>query len=301
MPSPHRIGLISLDTSHVSAFSKLLNDPTHEHHVPGVRVVAGFPGGSRDFPLSIDRVAGFTEELRRDRGVEIVESPEAVAEKSDLVFLMSCDGRVHRSLFERIARFDKPVFIDKPLATTSADAKAILDLAKSRNLPLMSCSSLRYAQGLSEALANGRADILGCDVFGPLNEESRQTGFFWYGVHTVEMMIASMGVGCVQVRCLRMPDNDQLIAVWNDGRVASIRGLRNAHGKFGITLHRKEGPQIIDASAGRPYYAGLLRAILASLPNRQTLIPQDEMLHVVKVIEAINVSRSRNGEPVAVA
>ena len=30
-----KVGMIGLDTSHVSAFVKLLNDPTNEFHVPG--------------------------------------------------------------------------------------------------------------------------------------------------------------------------------------------------------------------------------------------------------------------------
>jgi len=30
-----RLGIIGLDTSHVTAFTRLLNDPTHKDHVPG--------------------------------------------------------------------------------------------------------------------------------------------------------------------------------------------------------------------------------------------------------------------------
>ena len=41
-----RIGLIGLDTSHVIAFTQLLNDSKNKDYVPGGRVVAGFRGGS---------------------------------------------------------------------------------------------------------------------------------------------------------------------------------------------------------------------------------------------------------------
>lgn len=295
-----RIGFIGLDTSHVSAFSKLLNDPANEHHVRGGRVVAGFPGGSPDFPLSINRVAGFTEELKERYNVEILTTPEAVAERVDLVFILSCDGRVHRPMFERVARFRKPTFIDKPLATRSEDAKAILDLAQREGIALLSSSSLRYSQGLNEALAGGVADIRGVDIYGPLAEEPTQPGLFWYGCHSVEMMVRVMGVGCTEVRCVRSDNNDLAIASWSDGRIASIRGNRNAHGKFGLTLHREAGPEHVDASAGRPYYAGLLDAIMTSLPQGKWAISREEMLHVVRIIEAINESRAKGGAAIAV-
>ena len=64
MSTPLRIGMIGLDTSHVIGFTKLLNNPESEHHVPGGRVVVAYPGGSSDFELSWSRVEGFTTQLR---------------------------------------------------------------------------------------------------------------------------------------------------------------------------------------------------------------------------------------------
>ena len=43
-----RIGIIGTDTSHVTAFTKLLNDKSDPDHLPGARVVAAFKGGSPD-------------------------------------------------------------------------------------------------------------------------------------------------------------------------------------------------------------------------------------------------------------
>ena len=80
MNSQARIGLIGLDTSHAPEFTELLNDPHTEHHVPGGRVVAAFPGGSPDFPLSSSRVEDYTDQLRQQYDVTILDSPAAVAE-----------------------------------------------------------------------------------------------------------------------------------------------------------------------------------------------------------------------------
>ena len=73
-PKPLRAGIIGLDTSHVVAFTKLLNAETPKPELAGVRVVAAFPGGSPDVKSSRDRVAGYTQELRDKFGVAIVGS-----------------------------------------------------------------------------------------------------------------------------------------------------------------------------------------------------------------------------------
>jgi len=39
---PIKVGIIGLDTSHVIAFTKALNDPSDKDHVAGLRVVAAY-------------------------------------------------------------------------------------------------------------------------------------------------------------------------------------------------------------------------------------------------------------------
>ena len=120
-----KIGIIGLDTSHVSAFTKFLNGTEGEGATSDARVAVAFPGGSPDMAASRDRVAGFTAELRDTYGVSMVDSPEAVAGACDAILLCSVDGRVHRDQFSRIAGAGKPIFIDKPFASTVSDAEGI--------------------------------------------------------------------------------------------------------------------------------------------------------------------------------
>src|SRR4029453_1615082 len=107
---------------------------------------------SDDFEMSYSRIDRFTEQISSHYGVKIVDTPEAVAEACDAILLESADGRVHLEQFRRIAAYRKPVFIDKPMAVSYADAKAISELAKLHGVPLMSCSALRYAEALTNAL-----------------------------------------------------------------------------------------------------------------------------------------------------
>jgi len=73
-----KVGMIGLDTSHVIAFTEIINDSKAIGDLADVSIVAGFPGGNPDFPLSRDRVEGYTQRLR-EMNIEIVGS---IAEES---------------------------------------------------------------------------------------------------------------------------------------------------------------------------------------------------------------------------
>jgi len=294
-----RIGLIGLDTSHVEAFAAKLNDPQNVEHVPGGRIVAGFPGGSPDFALSTDRVGGFTKTLREKYGVAMLGSPREVAEAVDAVLHTSVDGRVHLAQFQEIAPLRRPVFMDKPFATTSADARAIAALAREHQVPVFSSSTLRFAGPLQAALADGAGGkIIGAEFFGPLYLQPTQPGFFWYGVHTADMLYAALGAGCERVRVVSTPDHDVAIGTWRDGRIGIIRGDRAGTKVFGGIIHRENSTQWIDATTGRPPDFGLTLAVMAFFQGAPPPVTLDEMVEVVRFLEAANESRDHNGREV---
>ncbi|MBS4200555.1 gfo/Idh/MocA family oxidoreductase [Bacillus sp. FJAT-49732] len=283
--------MIGLDTSHVIAFTKLLNDPKHDHHVAGGEVIVAFPGGS-DMEFSYTRVDGYTQEMRDHFCVKIVQTPEEVVEESDAILLESVDGRVHLEQFSRIASFKKPTFIDKPFSTSSGDAKKIIQLAEQFGTPIMSCSSLRYSEGLTTALDNGEGgNIFGVDCYGPLAMEPTH-GLFWYGIHTVEMLYRVLGPGCEKVTVMNNDDHDLIVGEWKDGRIGSIRGNRKGNSSFGALIHREDGTQYVDVNADKkPYYASLLEEIIQFFKYGKSPINNLETLEITKFLEAANESR----------
>ena len=295
MNSPLRIGLIGLDTSHVSTFTKILNDPSNNCHVPGAKVTVAFPGGSDDFELSYSRVDGFTKELRDDWGVQMVDSCAQVAEAADLVIITSVDGRTHLDQFKQIVSFGKPTFIDKPMAVCSEHAREIYRLADEAGVAVMSSSSWRYVPGLLAALSAEKLEelgpVTGCDVFGPMALEPTQPGLYWYGIHAVEVAMRIMGPGCRQVQTNTNDNTDIVTATWSDGRVATIRGNRNMHRAFGATLHHVKGFQYADMTAREQGYAGMLKAIVTTLPTGRPDVPAEQVIEVIRLIEAANESR----------
>ena len=286
-----KIGLIGLDTSHAPGFASMLNNEANPHFIAGSRVVAGFPGGQRDFGLSWDRVEGYTKQLREEFGVEILDSPAAVAQACDAVIMSSVDGRAHLGFFEEIAPFGKPVFIDKPFTTTSADARAIDELARKHQVSLMSCSSLRYAGPLVEALQS-EEEVVGADCSGPMSIQPTQPGLFWYGIHSVEMLYRILGRGCSTVQAATTEGHEFVTGVWNDGRIGTVRGYRDENWSFNALLNYPKRTQFVSTSqASIPPDVAMMHDILTMFHGGEPAIEIGETLEIVRFIEAANESR----------
>lgn len=294
-----RIGLIGLDTSHAVIFTRLLHDAGDVYHIPGAVVSAAYPGGSPDFPLSISRVDKFTEDVREMSGARITNTPEETAEQCDALMLLAADGRSHLELFRRIAPYRKPVFIDKPLALSSADAEEIGRLAAEHGITVMSASSLRYTLSLVQELEReGAGPVQGTDVYGPMPVEATQSWYFWYGIHAVEMLFSIMGPGCREVFAASTENHELLTGTWEDGRIGAVRGSRSGHHGFSAVIHRAEESVHVDAQAsGKPYYADLLERVMDMFKSGRSMLPLEQSIEVIRFLEAAEESRD-TGRPV---
>jgi len=289
-----KLGIVGLDSSHVIAFTQLLNDPANPHHVAGGEVIMACPGQpSADFPMSCDRLAGFTNELIATFQLPMVESPEEVARSCDAVFLEAVDARLHAELFARIAPFGKPVFVDKPFALGFAEAKHMIELSKRFKVPVMSCSALRYAEALTTQLNDiHEGEITGADFFAPLPLEPTQPGLFWYGIHPADMLYRTLGKGCRYVSAVMSGDHEIVTGVWADGRIGTIRGNRRGNPQFGGVIHRTSGSAYVDVAADtKPFYASLVEKITEMFRAGVSPIENEELLEIVRFLEAANESR----------
>jgi hypothetical protein len=284
-----RIGMIGLDTSHATAFTDLLNLEDNPNHVKGGKVTVAFPGGSQEFSLSRDRVEKITQQLVEKHNLKLVDSIEAVAEASDAIFLESVDGRQHLEQFSKIVAYKKPVFIDKPLATSVADARAIFQLAKEHGTPVFSCSAIRYGAGIADIEKDHK--VMGCEAFGPMSILPDFPGLFWYGIHSAEVLFSKMGSGCVEVRTIRNETADVVVAKWNDGRMGTLYGYRIPKvGSFGATVITDGGVFQSLALGNPPYYAMLLPKVIEFFNTGVSPISNAEMLEITAFLEAATLS-----------
>ncbi|MCS7059583.1 MAG: Gfo/Idh/MocA family oxidoreductase [Anaerolineae bacterium] len=289
-----RIGMIGLDTSHCAAFAGILHDSEQPWHVAGGQIVAAVPGGSEAFSLSRNRVAGFTAELRAQYGVRLVDDIETLVVQVDAILLESVDGRQHLEQFRRAA-VGKPVFIDKPFATTTAEAREIIRIAEHTGTPLMSCSSLRYAAGIDNLISDPAEKVQSCEAFGPMPILEDYPGLFWYGIHSAEMLFAFMGTGCARVRRMSTRDIEIVIGEWRDGQAGVMRGTRLEQNDFGCVVHTNAGTRLALAAQTPPHYYTLLTQVMAFFRSGISPVPIEETFEIVSFLEAAERSQLEAG------
>jgi predicted dehydrogenase len=298
---PIKIGMIGLDTSHVILFTTLLNNPQATGDMAGVKVVAAYPGGSDDLPISRDRVQGFTDQLR-GMGVEIVSSIEELLPKVDAIMLESVDGRPHLDQAKPVILAGKPLFIDKPAAASLADVIAIFSLAKDRNVPVFSCSSNRFVSAI-EAIKSGQTGIgpiRGCDIYGPCQSIPHHPELYFYGIHGVEMLYALLGPGCVSVTCVETPLALGVTGVWKDGRLGTYRGIRpgGGAGEFGGTVL---GDKAVASVREGGENEALIREMVKFFKTGKPPVNADDTIEIFAFMDAAAESMHQGGKPVSIA
>ena len=293
-----RIGIIGTDTSHVPAFTKLLNDPNDPNRIPGARVVAAFKGGSPDIESSHTRVERFAAEIRDKYGVELVGSIEELCRKVDAVLLESVDGRPHLSQVRPVLAAGKRVFIDKPFASGYADAREIARLAREAKVPFFSSSSLRYANDLQAIKRNeSLGNLMGAFTYGPAPTEPHHPDLFWYGIHAVEMLYTLMGPGCESVTRVNTPGADVVVGKWKDGRTATVRGTRAGKQDYGVVAFGEKAT-LATTPPMKVDYRNLLVEIIKFFQTGTPPIAPEETLEMMAFMEAADLSKARGGAPV---
>lgn len=296
-PAPLRAGMIGLDTSHVPAFAKLFNNPNNTGDIAGIRIVAGYPGGT-DLPASRDRVNGFTEQLR-GMGIEIVQTIPQLLEKVDVVLLESVDGRIHLKEAIPVIKAGKPLFIDKPAAGSLADAIVIYELAKRHDVPCFSSSSLRYSPGIQDLRTNEKlGTIVGAVTWGSCTYQEGIPDMFFYGIHGIEPLYVLMGTGCETVTRVQTPDTDLVSGVWKGGRIGTYRGIRRNKADFGAIAY---GNKAIVQSSREGGYEELCRELGRFFRTKKAPVSAQETLEIFTFMEAADESKRQGGAPVSLA
>lgn len=300
-----RLGIIGTDTSHVVQFAKILNDPLSPDHVPGAVIVAAYKGGSPDVESSATRVNNFAEELRTKWKVKFYPDIATLCKNVDAILLESVDGRVHLEQVKPVLAAHKPVFIDKPLASTLADAREIARLAKQSGTPWFSASSLRYGDIGTQMKA---PNIQGAITWGPGPLEAHhQLDLSWYAIHPIELLYTLMGKGCVEVTRAVTEDADVITGKWADGRIGTVRTERPYSGYgavvFQMTPKDAKGNSRVKVDQSTPKmsegaaYRNLLVEIVKFFETKEPPVSNDETLEIFAFMDAAQRSKEAGGTP----
>ncbi|MBS4190180.1 Gfo/Idh/MocA family oxidoreductase [Bacillus sp. FJAT-49705] len=282
-----RIGLIGLDTSHSEIFTRLLNDPKDLHYVAGATITHALPVFSEDLPISKDRFQHYKEIVENKYKVKIVEDVEMFMHNVDAVLLATVDGRNHLSWLKNIIHHQKPIFIDKPIVMSSAEMENVMDLSAKHRTPIMSSSSLRYAESIKNINAR---DFVSGYIYGPLPQQDAMPGYFWYGIHLIEMIVALFGTDISTIQKEKYAGKYEMLKLsFSDGRQVMVRGDYEWHDRFGGVIHYHNRVETFQLwKDERPYYANLLVEIVNFFETCLSPVSLEETAAIIKLIEQIN-------------
>ena len=293
-PKELKAGIIGLDTSHATAFTKILNREKPPADLVGVKMVAAYPKGSPDIQSSVERVPKYTEEVKA-AGVKIVDSIEDLVKEVDVVFLETNDGRPHLEQVRPVLKAGKPVFIDKPIAGSLADAIAIFDEAAMTKTPLFSSSSLRFGKSTLAVRDGSIGKVTKCVTTSPASLEKTHPDLFWYGIHGVESLFTVMGTGCESVKRGKTADGKiEVVGTWSGGRV----GIYREGGGYTGTATGEKGEVEVGKYEG---YEPLVVACIKFFRTGVAPVTPAETLEIYAFMEAADESKRQNGAEVKLA
>ncbi|MEC7564562.1 MAG: Gfo/Idh/MocA family oxidoreductase [Planctomycetota bacterium] len=290
-----KVGLIGLDTSHSIAFSKLLNAEDAAADVAHCKVVIAYPFGSADIESSASRIPAYTKQIE-EMDIKIADSIKELIDVVDVVLLETNDGRIHLEQAAQVILAGKPLFIDKPVAASLADAIAIFRLAEQHQVPVFTSSSLRYSQGAIDIRNGSIGKVEGAMTYSPAHLEPTHPDLFWYGIHGVEALFTVMGTGCQKVSRVSTEDTEYVTGLWDGGRIGSFRGIRGYKSGYGGTAFGETGIAEVGPYQGyRPLVVDIVRFF------RTGVVPVEsqESLEIYAFMEAADESKRQGGKTVS--
>tara|TARA_B100000700_G_scaffold6400_1_gene6828 strand:- start:13924 stop:14931 length:1008 start_codon:yes stop_codon:yes gene_type:complete len=292
-----KVGMIGLDTSHSIAFTKVLNAADAAEEVSNCKVTIAYPYGSRKIESSYSRIPGYIDQMK-EMDVNIAESIDEVLAEVDVVLLETNDGNPHLEQAMAVIDAGKPLFIDKPVAGSLADAIAIFRYAEQKNVPVFTSSSLRYSKGAVEIRNGSIGKVHGAETFSPAHLEPSHPDLYWYGIHGVEALFTVMGAGCEQVVRVSTEDTDFVTGTWKGGRIGAFRGIRGYKGGYGGTAYGEKGMAEVGPYQG---YRPLVVDIVTFFRTGKSPVEAKESLEIYAFMEAADESKRQGGVPVSIA
>ena len=291
-----KIAIVGLDTSHATAFPKLMQDPATppEQKISGLRAVSCLR-----FETAFQNKAGLDERQAylESIGVKVTENFEEAVADCDAIMIEINDPELHLEYFEKCAPLGKPIFLDKPFADTVENMCKIIDLAKKYNVRFFTSSSLRFDADFA-ALMNKNIKAQRGMTWGPVGVPAKGSQVIWYGCHTFEMIQRMMGRGAVSVCGLKDEGSYLFRIQYADGR-SGIVELSTSAWSYGamIRTETNEG-HYAGVTAKVPFYYMLMLEFVKFLHGEQPVEWEDSVEVMAMMEAAVKSLESGKAEPV---
>jgi predicted dehydrogenase len=274
-----RLGIVGSDNSHSISFSSLANleEGYKGQRIPDVQVTHIY---------GTDPVR--TQEVATKGNIpNIVTNMEEMLGAVDGILCVWRHGSKHLADTAPFLKAGIPAFVDKPLASSVADAEALIDLAEKAKVGFTSFSTLRFSKPTVDFVAS-------LDAIGPVtsgvstskaDRASEYDGIFFYAIHAVELMNATFGYGCHSVSAVEHNKNIHVACKFASGAIVTLNLLGSAKSTFHVSAFGGKGNRDFPVPTDTTYFDGMT-VFMETLRTGKWPFTREQLLEPVKILAA---------------
>ena len=178
-----KIAILGCENSHAATFLDYIYNMDKYRDVEVVGIYSNEPEAAKT--------------LSEKYGVKVLDNYADAKGKINGLVITARHGDLHYEYAKPYLESGIPMFIDKPLTISEADAKEFMNELKARNIRVSGGSSLKHDFGVktlkAERLENTDGKTLGGFVRAPINSNNIYGGFYFYAPHLVEVVSEIFG------------------------------------------------------------------------------------------------------------
>ena len=212
----------------------------------------------------------------------VVDSYTDMIGEVDGVLLARDDAETHYEFAAPFLRAGIPIYIDKPLALSVAEAKQLIALQQYPG-QLFSCSALRYAKEFSLS----ESDL---DQLGRLRHIQATVPKDWdkYAVHVIEplLLLAKDRGSAKRISTWRSGDTTTLCVEYSDGLQILVSTMGSSHAPLALRVMGDRGWKDLFFQDSYFAFKSALFEFVQGIIHRDVRTEPDFMLEVVNLIES---------------
>ncbi len=210
----------------------------------------------------------------------IVENYQDMIGLVDAVLLARDDPENHKEMSRPFLEAGVPIYIDKPLATSVAEAEEIYSFQK-YNGQIFTCSAL----GFADEFDPNKIDI---GSLGKLRQVKATIMKDWqkYGVHIIEPVLKIIGNqgNTKKVEATHRDETRTVKIIWESGLITNFATTGNNQSPLEIILEGSNGSKTLLFKDTYAAFKNALEAFIDAVRTRQS-VPRQFVLKVIDVIE----------------
>jgi len=283
-----RFGVIGTENSHVNQACQRFN---LEQNIKGAVVEALYPGEG-------DTLEHVREVQKEGKVPLLAEKPEDMLGKIDAVIIMNRHGKYHGKYARLFLENKIPTFIDKPFSCSLEEAKEIIELSHKTNTWLSSSSTVWKTSSFQNFFKKTKGELGAIHsgmVGGPFDFESEFGGVFFYGIHTVEMLLQGFGYDVKTISAKLHHKNCLVTTTLESGKIVSLHLIGEGGGNFQVLLHCEKGSRYLTVDTSDGYDIGF-KTLIESIKSNIRPLTDEQLLMPIKVLLAIDKSARENRE-----